>query len=242
MATTMIPPTAAPKPPPSTARYVVVRANLLPDEIVSGRQVEVVRKQMLIGLVVVAILLIGWFGLSWWQTSSANGDLNNAQRQGTALQNQQNEFGSLVQAQGQTTTIQAQLQRLMVGDLSWKAMLTTLRAKAPNGLLLTVVDGSVTAGAAAAGAAVPDSAILNSSGKETVGELRISGTAPDKRTVAAYADQLASVPGLAAPLILSVDVVQGSVTFSVSVLITSDALGGRYAVPATSLPTTTGGN
>jgi Tfp pilus assembly protein PilN len=239
MATTMLPPAAAPKTRPSSATYVAVRANLLPDEIVSSRQVEVVRKQVLIGLVVVALLLVGWFGLSWWQTSSANGDLDNAQRQGTALQDQQNEFGPLVQAQGEITEIQTQLQRLMIGDLSWKTMLATLRAKAPNGVSLTTVDGSVTAGAAA-GAAAPDSAILNSSGKETVGELKITGTAPDKRTVAAYADQLSTVPGLVAPLILNVDATERSVTFSVSVLITSDALGGRYAPLTTSTPTSTG--
>jgi Tfp pilus assembly protein PilN len=243
MTATMVPPPTAPsKPPGGEARFVSVRANLLPDEIISTRQTEVVRKQVLLGLILAVVLIVGWFGLSWWQTRSANGNLDAAQHRGVALQSEQDQFAPLVRAQGEIVQIQTQLQQLMVGDLSWKTMLTTLRAKAPEGVALTAVDGNITA-AGGAGAAAPDASILNSTGKQTVGELKISGTARDKRSVAAYADQLATVRGLAAPLIESVDAAQQTVQFTVSVLITTDALGGRYAAPSsTSTTPATGGN
>jgi Tfp pilus assembly protein PilN len=242
MTATMVPPPTAPpsKAPPGDTRFVSVRANLLPEEIISARQTEVVRKQVLAGLVLVVILLVGWFALSWWQTRSANGSLNAAEQKGVALQQAQNQFGPLVKAQAQITDVQTQLQTLMVGDLPWKSMLTTLRAKAPSGVFLTEVKGNITTGAAPQ-APVPDASILNSSGKQSVGNVSITGSAPDKRSVAAYADALGGVTGLTAPLIQSVTANGHAVTFTVSVLITADALGGRYASP-TSAPTATGGN
>ena len=78
------------------------------------------------------------------------------------------------------------------------------------------------------------SAVLNETCTPAVGQLTVSGTAPDKRTVAAYADELATVKGLAAPLVSTVQVQQHGVTFTVTAVSTSDALGGRYAAPTTS--------
>jgi Tfp pilus assembly protein PilN len=235
MATTMVPPTPSPKPAPADARYVAVRAHLLPDEIISGRQTEVVRKQVLVALGLVAVLLVGWFALSWWQTRSANGDLGAAQAQGASLQQEQRQFAPLVTAITNTANINGQLQNLMVGDLSWNAMLTTIRQKAPSGVVLTSVDGKITSGAAASsGTPPPDSSVLNATGKATVGSLTLMGVAPDKRSIATYADQLATVPGLTAPLISSVQGSAHAVSFTVEVVITSDAL----TPPAP----TTGGN
>lgn len=242
MATTLVPPTAAPKPVSGDVRFVSVRARLLPDEVVSARRVDVVRKQVVVALLVVFVLLIGWYGLSKWQTSSANGDLGRARHNGVALQNEQNQFGPLVTAQSKTAATQSQLQKLMVGDLSWKSMLVTLASKAPAGVTINTVDGTVTAGAAAAttaGTAVTGNALLNQTGKATVGTVTVTGAAPDKRTVAAYADSLATVQGLTAPLVSSVQAQTKGVTFTISAVITSDALGGRYARTTTGL---SGGN
>jgi Tfp pilus assembly protein PilN len=243
MATTMISPTSAPRPSPGpeAVRFVAVRANLLPDEVLSARQVLVVRKQVLLGLVVVAALLVAAYAASWWQTSSARSNLDDAQRQGVAYQNQQNEFAGLVAVQGKVQSIQTQLRTLMVGDLSWKGMLTTLRAKAPSGVSITTVTGNINAAAITAAVPGAAAAALNQSGKPSVGQLTITGTAPDKKTTAAYADKLGSVKGLTAPLISSITSSASAVTFTVTVVITSDALGGRYsaAAPAT---TTTGGH
>jgi Tfp pilus assembly protein PilN len=223
----------APKPSPVSTRFVSVRASLMPDEVLSRRQTEVVRKQVLLGLVVVVVLLLAWFGLSWWQTSSANGDLDSAQRNHVSLLNQQSQFAPLVTAQTQTQQIQTQLQKLMVGDLSWKDMLATLRAKAPAGVALTNVTGSVGIGGAPTTGTGSNAASLNQSGKQQIGQLSVTGSAPSKNAVAAYADRLATVRGLTAPLISNVTATTGhNVTFIVNVLITADALGGRYSVAA----------
>lgn len=247
MATTMTPPTVAPKASSGELRFVPIRAHLMPNEIISDRQALVVRKRVIVGLIAVVVVLIGAFTMSWWQTRSANGDLATAQRQGVALQSQQNQFSPLVRAQAEITSVQTQLQKLMVGDLSWHAMLTTLRAKAPSGVELSNVSGTVTAGGGTGGPAgvvtAPDPAsILNDSGSAAVGELSITGTAPDKRTVAAYADALATVQGLTAPLISNIQASIRPVTFTITVVITSASLGGRYVSTPTTNATTTGGH
>jgi Tfp pilus assembly protein PilN len=246
MATTLVPP--SPSPASSRAstgevRFVAVRANLMPSEVLSDRQVLVVRKQVLLGLVAVLVLLIGWFGLSWWQTRSANNELAAAQRQGVALQSQQTQFTPLVQAQAQIDNIRTELEQVMVGDLSWKTMLTTVRAKAPSGIGVDSITGAVsTAGKTGGTTAAGD--VLNQTGSASIGQLTIGGTAPDKKSVAAYADALTKVTGLTAPLISTVQTETTGVTFTINALITSDALGGKYAVATdgTGTPATTGGN
>jgi Tfp pilus assembly protein PilN len=241
MATTLVPPpAAAPRQAPGEVRFVAIRANLMPDEVLSARQADVVRKQVVMGLIAVVVLLIGWYAMSWWQTRAANDSLAEVQRQGIALQSQQTQFTPLVHAQSEITNIRNQLQQLMVGDLSWKTMLTTLRAKAPAGVEFTSITGTVTAGAAATTTPGADGGLLNQTGSATVGQLTITGTAPDKRTVAAYADALSTVPGVTAPLIASVQAGARPVTFTITAVITSDALGGKYSTTAAS--GATGGN
>jgi Tfp pilus assembly protein PilN len=242
MATTLVPEVAAPKPDIGPEpRFVVIRAHLVPEEVIIARRAEVVRKQVIVGLVVVVALLIGWFTLSWWQTRSANHDLAATQQQGVTLQSQEDQFSPLVHAQGDIQRIQSQLQKLMVGDLSWKTMLNTLRTHAPAGVTLTSVTGDITAGSTSGSAATAPNALMTGGGI-AVGQLTISGAAPDKRSVAAYADALAKVAGLSAPLISSVQATTHPVLFTITAVITNEALGGRYAVPAAGAATTTGGH
>jgi hypothetical protein len=231
-----VPPTAAPSG--GATRFVSIRADLLPDEIVTTRQLEVVRKQVLLGLSILVVLIAAWYAVSLLQTGASNRDLDAAHHRGIAYQNQQQKYGPLVKAQADVESIQKQLRTLMVGDMSWKNMLNTLRSKAPAGVSITSMSASMTLGAPTAGgaAAVPT---LNQSGKASVGQLTVAGTAPDKKSVAAYADRLAVAHGLAAPLVSNVSTEAGGVHFTMTVILTADALGGRYSTPA---PTAPGGN
>lgn len=237
-----------PRPEPRPDPLLLsLRANLLPDEIVAARRVDVVRRRVLLGLVaLVALLVLGYAG-SWWQTHTAESDLAAAQGEATSLQNQANAFGPLVTAQSRTSSIRSQLQQVMAGDLPWKSMLTSLRASAPAGVTLTGIDGTVTAGTAAttgtAGASGTAGTQPLPAGVTPAGTLTLNGTARDQRSVADYADSLAHVKGLALPFVTNVTQGQkGSVTFGMTVVITSDALGGRFkqAVQATTGTTQNG--
>lgn len=231
-----------------TLRFVSVRANLMPDEVIIARRTEVVRKRVLLALALLVALLIAGFGASWLQTESARGDLSDLQHQGSALVDQQSQYAPVVQTQSKTQAITSQLQTLMAGDLSWKTMLSTLRSKAPAGVTFTSITATVTApggaaGSTGVGAAVP----LDKLGQTAIGTLAISGSAIQKTDVATYVDNLRHANGLASPLITSVAANNSGgahssgpagYSYTISVIVTSKAFGGRYAQPA---PSTSGG-
>jgi len=238
MSRMIMPEASAAQPPPQpdtdVTRFVAIRANLLPDEIANARRVGQMIRKVGVALAAVIALVICGYAVTAWQTSSAKDSLAAAQRKSTQLINEQRQFRPLVTAQAQAASIRAELTKLMVGDLSWTNLLATLRKSAPARMTITTVTGITGVGAASTttGASGGGLGILNQSGKQQVGTLTISGTAPDKNAVAAYIDTLTKVPGLAAPFPASLTGQGGKLTFSASVIITSDALGGRYAVPA----------
>jgi Tfp pilus assembly protein PilN len=232
MATTTLPPTPAPEPRTTSKtpnRFVSIRASLLPPEIIDKRRLAVLKKRILIALTTLVALLAAWYAFALLQTSQANSDLSSAQSKTRALQAQQRDFGPLVAAQAQSAAIRDQLTKLMVGDVQWKDMLATLRASATRGVQITTVSATMTSGATVTSGVAGGLGVLNQSGKQPVGTLSINGSAPDKNAVAAYIDGLSKVTGLAAPFPASVTGDKGSVTFTANVIITSDALGGRYA-------------
>jgi Tfp pilus assembly protein PilN len=232
MATTMVPPTGTPRPaPPGGRRVVSVRADLLPDEVVSARRAVVVRNKVLIALGVLAAFIVAGYGLSWWQTTSARGDLGDMQQRNTALTNQQNEFRPVVEAQSGAQRIQTQLRNLMAGDVAWNDLLGRMRKVAPAGVALTGVDATVTVGPASTGTpgAAAGSVPATPAGPQEIGILTLTGTGPDKNSVAAFGDKLGGVGGLASPLITSVSSGDRQLNFTVQVVITSDALSRRYS-------------
>ncbi|MGN6606222.1 MAG: hypothetical protein ACTHMS_04330 [Jatrophihabitans sp.] len=230
--------------PSPNSRLVAIRANLMPDEIVVARRTDQLRRHVIIALSALLAFLLFWYGLSWWQTNSAEDDLTSAQQQTVALQDQQHRFAPLTEAQRVSSTVAVQLHKLMTGDLSWKDMLATLRSQAGADVTLLNVTGTIISGAGASVATNTSSgiAVLNTSGKPVVGSLTITGRASDKDAVAAYVDRLATVKGLATPYPANVTVILNGVSFTVQAVLTTDVLGGRYAAApaATGATGTTG--
>jgi hypothetical protein len=256
MATTMIPtpqPSPAPRPSPianpgGSLRFVAVRANLMPDEVIDARRTDVVRRRVVIGLGALLVLILAGFASSWLQTSSSKGDLADQQHRIQALLDQQHDYAPLVAAQAQTAAINDKLTQLMVGDVRWQNMLATIRGDAPAGVGLTSVSSQITTSAAgntaAAAGSAPIYSALNGTGKTPIGTLTIIGTANSKDQVAAYADKLAGETGLVTPVPTDFNSTSRPYTFTISAIVTSDALGGRYHVASVaSVPTgAQGGN
>jgi Tfp pilus assembly protein PilN len=209
-------------------RFVAIRANLVPHEVLADRAADVTRRRVLTALAALVAVLAVAFGLSWWQTNAARNDLSLEQRQATVLQTQTRSFAPLVTAQDATTSVHAQLRRLLAGDLSWQRMLTALQSAAPKGVTLTQVSGGVTTPSGTGGSANGSTTVLAGTGGATVGSLTVTGTAPDKTSVANYTDALGRTPGLGTPFLNSVTAGDRDVTFNLTVPITSAALGGRW--------------
>jgi Tfp pilus assembly protein PilN len=239
MTTLATPPQAqAAAPPGDTPGFVSVFADLMPEEVVASRHARVVKRYVLIGLVSVLVLLAAGYGATRLQTRSAENNLTSAQQLATSLQLKQQEFQPLVVAQRQSSQIQQTIATLMAGDLQWTHLLDELRTSARPDISFTGLNGTVAAGGASAVGAAGGLGVLNQSGQLQVGTLTITGGAPDKNSVAAFVDRLGKIPGLAAAFPASVTSIGGKVSFSVSVIITSDALGGRF----TPTPRATGGH
>jgi hypothetical protein len=206
-----------------------VFANLMPEEVIVGRRARKLQQRVLIGLGILLVLLVGWYGASVLQTSGAKGDLAAANRKATTLQAQQNAFGPLVTAQQQSAAIELQLKRLMAGDVQWGELILAIDHNLPKGVRLSSVTGTLSDGTTCTCASLKGGLqVLNQTGRKQIGSMSLVGNAPDKNTVAAYLDFIAKVPGLAVPYPTTVADSTTGVTWSATVILTADLLGGRY--------------
>lgn len=229
--TTVAPPSPAPRSAPETApgdgpaRMIRVSANLLPDTVIAARRLSKLKRQLGLGLVGLLGLLVIGYGWSWWQTKSARDDLSAAQQHSAQMRSQMRDFAPLLTAQTRAQAITGNLRTVMVSDLQWRDLIASVRAKAGPGIHVTTVTGSVAPGSASNGVGL---GVLNNTGQLAVGTLTVTGTATDSKSVAAFVDGLAVTKGLASPIPANVAGVKGSVAFTINLLLTSDALGGRF--------------
>lgn len=210
---------------------VRVVANLLPDSVVAARRLSKLKRQLGYGFVGLLGFLVIAYGWSWVQTHSSRDDLSSAQHHSNTLRQQMRAFTPLLTAQTRQQAITSQLRSVMATDLQWRDLIGRVKAKAGSGVQVTDISGSVAAGSASAvgGGGL---SVLNHTGWKAIGSLTVTGTAPDNRAVAAFVDGLSKTKGLASPIPVSVSGTKGAVTFTINLLITTDALGGRFASSA----------
>jgi|SRR5579859_1547701 len=230
MSTTMMPDTPpAALPNESAIRYPEVFANLMPEEVIIGRRARKLRQQIFAGLGVLVVLLAAWYAYSILQTSNAKSSLASTNRTATDLQTQQLKFGPLLLAQQDSAAISARLTTLMRGDVQWATLLDGLRHTAPKGVNVGTISATLVSGSQGASSTGGGLGVLNSSGKGSIGTLTMSGSASDKASVAAYVEALPGVTGVAAAFPESVQGSGSSYTWTITAILTTDALGGRYS-------------
>jgi type IV pilus assembly protein PilN len=223
------PPAPATRPRPGDeARVVTVFADLLPEEVVAGRRLRALQRNIVFGLFGLVVVLIAVYAVSWWQTENSRTNLNDQQQRTSALQDRLKDYGPLLAAQTQAAGISQTLSTLMANDLSWRDLINRLQKQSHGDVVITGVTGSVADPSAGTATAPSGLALLNDTGKTVVGTLTITGGSHDKRSLAAFVDRLASVRGMTVPLPASVTAAQDTLTYSISALITADALGGRF--------------
>ena len=177
-------------------QLVRIRANLLPDEVIAARRLSKLKRRLGIAIAAIVVFLAAVYAYSWWQTNNAQDDLASVQFDTQNMTAKVQNFGPLVDAQAKTAQIQAQLKESMTNDLQWSKLMATLNESAGSSVQITSFAAQITAGGAA-GAVAADPNPLNTSGLVVVGNLNLTGTAADYRTVAAFVDTLSTVKGLA---------------------------------------------
>jgi hypothetical protein len=237
MTTTLIPVDPAISLQRST-RILTISASLLPEEIVAARQARRTRAWVIAVVTVVACLCGAWFAHAVQQKRAADTELTTAMTAVTDLQRDQRGFAETVKVRNDTAALTVQLKTVMANDLDWAVLLETLRsAGTPSRIEIIGANGML---ADAGGAAAAPSAVLPSADAVTsIGSLVVTGSGPDKKAVAAYADALGKESALTNPYVTSVaSAEEGGVTFSLKVDMTPAALCGRFTVECKS----SGGN
>lgn len=215
-----------------------ISADLLPQEIIDGRRVRLVRKYALAGIALAVLVISAGYGVAWHQTSVADGHIDSLNADTQRLNREQRAFADILAAQAETQNITGQLSKLLANDLPWSSLLSSLRAVAPEGVSLVGVFGTLSATAPTPGAAAQanDGQLPAKAGQRRIGTVTISGLGKSKEAVAGYADRLGTVKGLASPLLTEALQQEDGLRFSVRLDITDAALGGRYTSPHPSAP------
>lgn len=200
-------------------RLLSISANLLPEEVTLARRARRTRGWVLIVAGVAALLLGGWFFVALQEKSSADSELTDATAAVVQLQRDQSKFSEVVKVQNDTAALTKQLKAAMGDDLDWAALITMLRAGGASvGLEVEGINGTLK---------TAEGGDASSTG---VGSLVITGTSPDKETVAAYIDLLNKQKTVSDPYITAVTQSDdNNVTFSATVDIAESAKCGRFS-------------
>ena len=217
--------------PQRLARVLTISANLLPDEIVAARRVRLTRTWVLIALGLVVLLLAGWYLQAHHDRNNATDELDQVAQQTAATQRDQNKYRDVVEIRNETDTLTKDLKTLLANDLPYSTLLNTLRTTG-TAAGVTIDGVSATLNSTQAGQAATVPALPSDSRAASIGTLTITGSAPDKPSVAAYADKLNDLSTVANPYVTSVATSKtGRVTFSLMADISSAADCGRFTTP-----------
>jgi hypothetical protein len=236
MTTTLIPIDPAISPQWSN-RILTISANLLPEEIVAARQARRTRSWVIVAVILVACLCAAWFAYALHEKQNADKELATAAITVTDLQRDQSEFSETVRVQTDTATLTKQLSTAMANDLDWAALLAAIRSAGSGPRIgITGVNSALNDTETATTAnPLPRTEAVGS-----VGSITITGGAPDKKAVAAFAEALAKQTLVTNPYITNVtaDTNGDGVTFSLKADLPQTSLCGRFTTKCTS----TGGN
>lgn len=231
MATTLMPLDPATSPQ-RAGRVLPISARLLPQEIIAARRARKVRGRVILLLLLVVALLGSWYAHAWNEERTAADELAAVTADAQIVQQRQSRYADVVNVQNETTAIGRQLATLLARDLRWATLLRTLRDTGSEAdVSVTGVTGSLNP--AGQGNAAPQGRLPRAGGPTTVGALTVTGTAPDKPSLAKYVEALAKLKVVANPYLTSAAEADEKVQFSLQVDITADALGGRFTKTST---------
>jgi Tfp pilus assembly protein PilN len=220
----------APDPgPPAPLRIAwapVPKVNLLPIEILESRRFR--RTQLMLAGVVVLVALLAGAGtyLAQRSVADANDDLIASQARVTQLQTEQAKFATVPQVIAEVDAATAARTSAMGSDVLWYRYLSDVDGALPAGVTLSAVTFVVNTNATAAGA------LANPLSSAGVGAITMSGSAGQYDQVATWLEAITKITGFSSPMLSSAAKDDGTVSFSLSAILDTDALSARYTKDA----------
>ena len=208
------------------------RVNLLPAEIAEAARFR--RFQLVMGgAVVAAVVAVGALYVHGQSAvHDAQADLDNAHAQQATLQNTLTSLRSVQDVYAQVAAKQAMLTQAMGQEVRWSGYLADLSLRVPDKVWLTNITATETTVGTAAAPAAPTAPGTTAG----IGTVTFAGVAFSHDDVATWLDVLAKERGYAnAYFTNSTESKIGSrtvVNYTSSVVLTDQAMSGRYTKPA----------
>jgi hypothetical protein len=206
-------------------------ADLTPPELIARRRLQVVRRLVVAGLVVVLLLCASGFGYATWQHGKAEDGLATEQLRTTTLLAQQHKYSAVTVVRGAIGQVQGQLAGLMVGDVDTAALVHSIVGALPA--TMTIDQMSVTISAASttgSGGTAGGIGSLDLSGATHIGTVTLSGTGAALTDLAGYVRALQDAKGVFEPYPLSNQATDTGTTYSLQLTLTDALLTHRFDI------------
>jgi hypothetical protein len=210
-------------------------ANLTPPELAASYRLRALRGRILLAVCLVALLCAAGFAYGFWRSHQAGNALAAEQSQASVLAAQGAKYGAVTRIQGEVSSVNAQLSKLLADDVDVSALLGRIEAARPNGVAITSLtvslDGTGTpdgsSGGSGSGSGTGGS--LDTSGAKHIGAIQIAGTGRHIDDLPAFVDKLAALPGVVDVLPASNTKQATGTQFSLNVVLTDKLFSHRFA-------------
>ncbi|GAB3403947.1 hypothetical protein GCM10027515_15310 [Schumannella luteola] len=215
----------ASKAGPAPALALSPRANLLPPEIYDNRRKRRIRRNLRLLVFVVAIVVAGAVGGSWYLGFAAQAAVQDARAEVDQLNLDLAKFSDIRQTQTLIATGDAALQVGGSSDIDWAGYISQLQANLPAGVTIT----SITADSQ--GIEEPYTQPSTPLEGSRIGTLTFSAESPTAPSIPDWIDSLSTLPGFvdATPTSFSRDESTGVYTLELVMHINKDAYSYKYA-------------
>jgi Tfp pilus assembly protein PilN len=207
----------------------VPKVNLLPPEILARRKFRKVRIRLAFVVVLTVLVASGAVAWSIRDVSAAQTELDATAARTVTLRQTENKYSEVPHVLAQVEAVKTARQRALATDVLWYRFLTDVSNATPANVslqTLTIALNGETDAAASSDALTPSG----------IGTVTIVGTAATINDVAAWMDAVVRVHGIDASTLKSATRDTGStssqVSFSATVVVTSQALSHRFDVKA----------
>ncbi len=221
----------------ATRPFWDIAADLTPPEVVSARQLTVLRRGIGAGLAVTVALCAGGYLLAVQQHAGAADGLAAEQARTASLHAKSQQYAAVTTLESTAESIDTQVAWLMAGDVDVVTLMQRVHSSLPSGMVLTAETISLEqAGAAAAGgsatepATPPDAAAgATVDGTATpIGTVTLAGESRRIDDLATFVARLGALPGVTDVVPTSNTRTESGVQYTVSFKLTDAALSHRF--------------
>ncbi len=219
-----------------SGHVVLPRVNLLPPEILELRRFRRVQMGLGGGVVAALLLVVLLYLAATGAVSDANGQVDAAGAEQRALQTESAQFRDVTATYKRAADAQTLLTAALGDEVRYSRLLSDLSLSIPPNVWIKNIaytQGAAAGAAAPATAAPAAPATPGGAAAPGIGTVTVSGVAYAHEDVSLWLESLAAQKGYAGPLLQSsTEALLGTrkvVNWSTTVILSADALSGRYA-------------